>query len=131
MTKLKLPLYDRRVTGAPVYDPAIAAPVLRLPAISHAEALAILSDRSVIDLMERVAAAEAARLHITGAKVTEISPLHFVAEASDLGLPPGVWPDAFTTDLGNGQRLVRVDLDDGRGLYRQSLGCIELAIYND
>jgi hypothetical protein len=37
---------DRR-TCAPVYDPAIAAPVLRLPAISHEEALAILADRSV------------------------------------------------------------------------------------
>jgi hypothetical protein len=62
MTKTNIPLCDRRVTGAPVYDPAISAPVLRLPAISHEEALAILADRSVIDLMERVAAAEAARL---------------------------------------------------------------------
>jgi hypothetical protein len=50
---------DRR-TSAPVYDPAIPAPVLRLPAISHAEALAILADRSVIDLMEREAARQQA-----------------------------------------------------------------------
>jgi hypothetical protein len=47
MTKLKLPLYDRRVTGAPVYDPAIPAPVLRLPAISHEDVLAILADRPI------------------------------------------------------------------------------------
>ena len=42
MTKDNLPFRDRRVTGAPVYDPAIPAPVLRLPAISHEEALTIL-----------------------------------------------------------------------------------------
>jgi hypothetical protein len=47
MTKDNLPFRDRRVTGAPVYDPAIPAPVLRLPAISHEEVLAILADRPI------------------------------------------------------------------------------------
>jgi hypothetical protein len=36
---------DRRC--APVYDPAIDAPVLRLPAISHEDVLAILADRPI------------------------------------------------------------------------------------
>jgi hypothetical protein len=70
-------------------------------------------------------------IHITVANVFEVSPLSFVAEASDLGLRPGEWPDALTTDLGNKLRLIRVALDDGRALYRQDLGCVELAILND
>jgi len=68
---------------------------------------------------------------ITLADVTEFAPNEFWADASDLGLPPGTWPETLETDLGNKLKLRRIALDEGRGLYRQDFGCVELSIMND
>jgi hypothetical protein len=69
--------------------------------------------------------------HITLADVTEFAPHEFSVDASDIDLRPGVWPDRLTTDLGNKLPLVRIALDETRGLYRQECGCVEVSILND
>lgn len=67
---------------------------------------------------------------------TETRVHRFAAEASTLGLPPGHWPTRLTTDLGNGQDLVRVHVamngdDVAFCRYAQLLGCIDVNVYND
>jgi hypothetical protein len=58
----------------------------------------------------------------------EMTPHHFVAEASEIGLPVGVFPPTLRTDIGNGQPFVRVNARcDAEGdiwevVYRQLLG---------
>lgn len=56
----------------------------------------------------------------------------FIAEASELGLPPGVWPCEVATDLGNGRpcKLIGVQ-PDGTHVYRQEFGVTRIAILND
>lgn len=71
-----------------------------------------------------------------GEFVTEVEPHHFVAEASDLQLPPGTFPSVLTTTLGNRQplRAVHVEKRDGDLMwidYHQDLGCVSLRIFND
>jgi len=68
---------------------------------------------------------------------TETRPHHYVAEASDMGLPPGEWPTAIITYLGNRQPFVfeRAEHDAEGELravhYNQQLGCVTLTVYND
>ena len=59
-------------------------------------------------------------------------------EASDLGLPPGHWPNAINTTLGNGQPFIRSpekgNVEHGEMAwirYVQANGCLELRIFND
>lgn len=65
--------------------------------------------------------------------VTETEPRHFVAEASDLGLAPGMpsCPSLIQTTLGNGRpfRLIRATAEYAR--YHQHHGWITLTLYND
>lgn len=60
----------------------------------------------------------------------------FFADASDLGLKPGEWPQAIRTTLGNGLFFIRTGYDRVGGdlhsvTYAQANGCIEITIYND
>lgn len=74
---------------------------------------------------------------VSSHQLLEVEPHLFVAEASELRLPVGVWPLRIDTSLGNGQPLERqtkkVDAD-GDILYvryRQRFGCVNLKIFND
>lgn len=75
--------------------------------------------------------------NITADQVTEYETHKFSTFASDIDLRPGHWPERLHTTLGNGQNLLRVRKKvDAEGdlqyvVYQQSLGCIELRIYND
>lgn len=62
----------------------------------------------------------------------------YSAEASELGLPVGRWPDKIHVDgLGNGQPFVPLRVirqgEDGIGavVYKQLFGCLDLTIFND
>lgn len=68
---------------------------------------------------------------INRAQVMEHTTHHFTTEASDLGWPPGHWPDRVETDLGNGQSLVLKQINSEQALYEQVAGCIEVTVYND
>jgi hypothetical protein len=64
--------------------------------------------------------------------------LSYSAEASELGLPPGQWPQQIVVlGLGNGLpfRPAKVVYDDsgefGGLMYRQSMGCLNLTVFND
>lgn len=69
--------------------------------------------------------------------VSETQPHEFHAEASSLGLPPGMWPPSLATRMGNSLPFVRSHLEadlDGELLwveYRQAAGCITLRVFND
>lgn len=75
-------------------------------------------------------------LTITSANAQEHEVHRFSADASELGLPPGSWPKAIATTLGNGLNFVFAGADREGGelrsvTYRQVAGCIELEIFND
>jgi hypothetical protein len=52
-------------------------------------------------------------------------------EASQLRLPPGQWPRALPTDIGNGQPFALARMTDHGAEYRQNLGCVTLTVFND
>ena len=61
---------------------------------------------------------------------------HFYADASDLCLPPGEFPEELNTVLGNclpfqRQSVRSVDGDIGCVDYEQANGCLRLTIFND
>ena len=57
---------------------------------------------------------------------------HFVAEASDLGLAPGVVPNVINVSgCGNGQPFFLQYAGEQAFMYKQQLGCVGLTIYND
>lgn len=67
----------------------------------------------------------------------ESEPHQFCVEASELGLPPGPFPQAIETNLGNGQPLLihRIERSAegelGAVKYRQQFGCTCVTIWND
>ena len=64
--------------------------------------------------------------------LTETAQFHFAVEASDLGLPPGRFPNTVTTAIGNRQPFLDVGTtEDGGRRYRQVMGCCEITILND
>jgi hypothetical protein len=68
---------------------------------------------------------------ITAKQVTETELHTFSVEASTLGWPPGHWPARVETDLGNGQALTLIRLDDTGAHYDQPFGCIRVTVWND
>lgn len=52
-------------------------------------------------------------------------------EASELGLAPGEWPTVMPTNLGNGQNFYIHEVTEYVAVYKQSLGCLTLRVYND
>ena len=63
--------------------------------------------------------------------LTATGPQSFCTEASTIGLKPGEWPDVLATSLGNKQQFVLIRLNEDKAVYRQSLGIIELTVFND
>jgi hypothetical protein len=67
----------------------------------------------------------------------EERPGEFIAEASTMGLPPGEWPTAIVTYLGNRQPFIyeRNEVNQERELmavhYTQAGGSATLTIFND
>lgn len=55
----------------------------------------------------------------------------FVADASELRLPVGVFPEELDTDMGNGCKFIRFSLTDECAVYRQLAGSIELTVFNE
>lgn len=72
-------------------------------------------------------------IKITREQVSEHSVHEFVAEASELGWPPGLVPREIMTDLGNGQNLLyrRSFPDNGGWAWTQANGCVTLTVFND
>ena len=72
-------------------------------------------------------------MHINSDHVTETEPHLFTGFISDLGVPPGRVPERITTSLGNRQDLMlhRVDRKNNKFIYRQSMGCVYVDLYND
>jgi hypothetical protein len=68
---------------------------------------------------------------ITKSMVTETELHTFVTEASDLGWPPGEWPNKVETDMGNGRPFLLWSATQDYRLYRQSNGIIVLRVLND
>lgn len=74
---------------------------------------------------------------ITASDVTEHEAHCFSAEASELRMRPGEWPNSIRTTMGNKQPFLRISAkmtpggDLGAMLYQQSMGCITLTIWND
>lgn len=78
------------------------------------------------------------RYSIDHTNATEGSTPHlFVAEASELGFLPGIWPERLRTKLGNGMPFIRrskkVDADGDIEwvTYDQANGCVRLRVFND
>lgn len=66
--------------------------------------------------------------------LTEDGPHHFFAEASELGLTPGEWPERLdvTPTIGNGLPFKCYHIDElGGHRYAQECGCVEIMIFND
>ena len=72
-----------------------------------------------------------ANSHIYPPQVEAIGNDRFVADASELGWPPGHWPPKVETTLGNKQPLRRVELTDAGAVYKQDFGVVEVQVYND
>jgi hypothetical protein len=74
---------------------------------------------------------------ITRDNATERLPQQYVAEASEIGLAPGMWPNQLQTSLGNGRPFLLHKLERDRdgdiylARYRQELGSITLRVFND
>ena len=70
-------------------------------------------------------------LTITAQNAQEVECHRFLAEASELGLPPGEFPRTIGTTLGNQQPFVLLRRNEEVAKYRQELGCLTLDILND
>ena len=74
---------------------------------------------------------------VTPQNSAEVRVHEFVAEASELGLPPGCWPLTLHTTLGNGLKFISVGPSfnsEGEAVaitYKQANGCISLVVFND
>lgn len=69
--------------------------------------------------------------------IDEFEPHHFSADACEIGLRPGEWPERLETNIGNGLALMRrtkklsADGDLMWVTYLQANGCVSLRVYND
>lgn len=76
-------------------------------------------------------------MFVSQSVLAEFKQNHYVAEASDLGLRPGLWPTKLHTDIDNGLPLLQdkaVYSAEGTlvsVIYRQHLGIVRVEIYND
>lgn len=65
---------------------------------------------------------------------SELTLHNLCADASELGLPPGQFPGSLTffQHVGNGQEFLGYRVDSqGARVYKQSLGCMFVTIFND
>ena len=64
-------------------------------------------------------------------QVESVGNNRFVADASELGWPPGYWPPVIETTIGNGHILRRTELNSNGAVYRQDAGVVEVQVFND
>lgn len=57
--------------------------------------------------------------------------MKFATDASDLGLPPGAWPERIPAAIGNARPFLLIERVDEYARYRQEFGMLELQIWND
>ena len=86
-----------------------------------------MNNTSTVMCLEAIAKPAA----IARAQVTSNGLHRYVAEASDLGWPPGYFPKRLKTDLGNGQDLTLKSLTSEKAFYEQDMGCIGVTVFND
>ena len=57
----------------------------------------------------------------------------YTAEASELGMPPGVWPTSLKCAIGNGLPFMthKISPTGEFVIYRQCAGMTDIIIYND
>lgn len=61
----------------------------------------------------------------------ETEHFRFVADASELGLRPGEWPQQIKVPIGNGQPFYMLGYPtESWTEYKQEFGCVHLRIYN-
>lgn len=70
-------------------------------------------------------------MKVTTRNAVESRVHHWSADASDLGLPVGEFPQQIGTDLGNGQPFICTSVNVERATYWQTHGCLELTVFND
>lgn len=71
-------------------------------------------------------------LTVDSTNASEYENMRFATEASTLCIPVGSWPKSLSTKLGNKQPFQLIYADGGEeATYRQSLGCLELTVFND
>lgn len=58
-------------------------------------------------------------------------PCILALNASDLGVPPGPWPEQIATDLGNGSPFALMAGRQMQGLYLQRGGSLFLRVFRD
>lgn len=65
--------------------------------------------------------------------IVEVSPYHFVTDASDINFRVGFAPRRIRTNLGNKQDFVFSKMDEEHRfvVYKQLYGCLTLKVYND
>lgn len=79
----------------------------------------------------------AAQPQVDAASAAQAGPVHWDADASDIGLRPGEWPPQLTTSLGNGQPFFRhathrdPEGDIVDAVYLQAGSGVWLTVYND
>lgn len=71
------------------------------------------------------------KIHINEENVDKIKPYHYFVDASDLRLPPGEFPDSFSTDFGNGLDLQKSYATEDGMVYFQGGSDVTLMVYND
>jgi hypothetical protein len=60
------------------------------------------------------------------------TPHDFITEASDIGLPPGTWPEQLdVVDIGNNLPLRIASRDETGAVYKQIAGCVVVKVFND
>ena len=68
---------------------------------------------------------------INAQNVDKVEAYHYITDASDLGIPPGVVHQRLETSLGNKRPFVLSTYNNQCFSYTQDSGCITLDIYND
>jgi hypothetical protein len=71
-----------------------------------------------------------ARPSVSSKQVTETKVHHFVADASDLRIPPGEVHSQLPTTMGNGRAFICTRCLPDRVVYKQAAGCIRLTVFN-
>jgi hypothetical protein len=68
---------------------------------------------------------------VTSENTVETGEFEFTANASDLGISPGSYPEMLSTTLGNKIHFRLAEHNEEFAIYEQLLGCISLKLFND
>ncbi len=68
---------------------------------------------------------------VDGGTIERTGAHEFLADASDLGIPPGPPPRKIETDIGNGKDFWLTERWEWGWVYMQIAGCVMLRVQND